>query len=237
MTTTEPRDYSVDQMAVGFALGAALGLTPLLSLHNLVFLAAPIMLRLSISTFLIAWIGAIPFGFLLDPLFHRLGSALLSSELLTPLWIQAANAPLVPLTQFNNTVTLGSLVFWAVAAIPLFLLSRRGVGSYRGGLDRLLSAIPVVGAIGRVGIVRRLLGLEAGRRGWIRKGFVLPLAFFRGLGGGRLVVVSRPGDTGSGGAGRDPDHGCHGRCGHGGCGPLRRHTRDDRPSGHESFGS
>ena len=184
MTTTEPRDYSVDQMAVGFALGAALGLTPLLSLHNLVFLAAPIMLRLSISTFLIAWMGAIPFGFLLDPLFHRLGSALLSSELLTPLWIQAANAPLVPLTQFNNTVTLGSLVFWAVAAIPLFLLSRRGVGSYRGGLDRLLSAIPVVGAIGRVGIVRRLLGLETGRRGWIRKGFVLPLASFVGLGVG-----------------------------------------------------
>ena len=62
MTTTEPRDYSVDQMAVGFALGAALGLTPLLSLHNLVFLAAPIVLRLSLSTFLIAWIGAIPFG-------------------------------------------------------------------------------------------------------------------------------------------------------------------------------
>ena len=30
MTTTEPRDYSVDQMAVGCALGAALGLTPLL---------------------------------------------------------------------------------------------------------------------------------------------------------------------------------------------------------------
>ncbi len=56
MTTTESRDYSADQMAVGFVLGAALGLTPLLSLHNLVFLAAPIMLRLSISTFSIAWI-------------------------------------------------------------------------------------------------------------------------------------------------------------------------------------
>ena len=184
MTTTESRDYSADQMALGFALGAALGLTPLLSLHNLVFLAAPIMLRLSLSTFLIAWIGAIPVGFLLDPLFHRLGSALLSSEFLTPLWIQAANAPLVPLTQFNNTVTLGSLAFWAVAAIPLFLLSRRGVATYRGGLDRLLSAIPVVGAIGRVGIVRRLLGLEAGRQGWIRKGFVLPLVLFVGLGVG-----------------------------------------------------
>ena len=88
----------------------------------------------------------------------------------------------MPLAQFNNTVTLGSLVFWAVAAIPLFFLSRRGVATYRGGLDRLLSAVPVVGAIGRVVVVRRLLGLEAGRRGWIRKGFVLPLMLFVGLG-------------------------------------------------------
>jgi uncharacterized protein (TIGR03545 family)/uncharacterized protein (TIGR03546 family) len=184
MTTTESRDYSADQMAVGFVLGAALGLTPLLSPHNVMFLAAPIMLRLSLSTFTIAWIGAIPFGFLLDPLFHRLGSALLSSEFLTPLWIQAANAPLVPLTQFNNTVTLGSLVVWSVAAFPLFFLSRRGVDTHRGGLERLESGIPVVGAIGRSGIMRRLLGLEAGRRGWIRKGFVLPLAFFVGLGVG-----------------------------------------------------
>ena len=90
----------------------------------------------------------------------------------------------MPLAQFNNTVTLGSLVFWAVAAIPLFFLSRRGVATYRGGLDRLLSAVPVVGAIGRVVVVRRLLGLEAGRRGWIRKGFVLPLMLFVGLGVG-----------------------------------------------------
>jgi len=184
MTTTEPRDYSADQMAFGFALGAALGLTPLLSPHNLLFLAVPIVLRLSLTTFLMAWIGAIPVGFLLDPFFHRLGSALLSSEFLTPLWIEAANAPLVPLTRFNNTVTLGSWVFWAAAALPLFLLSRRAVGAYRGGLERFLSAIPVVGTVGRVGIVRRLLGLEAGRRGWIRTGFVLPLLLFVGTGAG-----------------------------------------------------
>ena len=123
-------------------------------------------------------------------MFHRLGSALLSSEFLTPLWIQAASAPLVPLTHFNNTVTLGSLVFWAVAAIPLFFLSRRGVATYRGHLESLQSGIPVVGAIVRGGIVRRLLGLEAGRRGWIRKGFVLPLAFFVGLGVGAWWLLA-----------------------------------------------
>ena len=194
MTTTESRDYSVDQMAAGFVLGAALGLTPLLSLHNLLFLATPIVLRLSVSTFLFAWIAAIPVGFLLDPVFHGLGSALLSSEFLTPLWTQASNAPLLALTQFNNTVTLGSLVFWAAASIPLFFLSRRGVPSYRRGLERFLSGVPLVGAIGRVSFVRRLLGLErlglGGRLGWIRKGFVLPLALFVGLGVGAWWLLA-----------------------------------------------
>ena len=194
MTTTESRDYSVNQMAAGFALGAALGLTPLFSLHNLLLLAVPILLRLSLSTFLLAWIGAIPVGFLLDPLFHALGSALLSSEFLTPLWAQASNAPLLPLLQFNNTVTLGSLVFWAVASVPLFLLSRRGVATYREGLERFLSGIPVLGAVARIGPVRRLLGLEGGREdglgGWIRKGFVVPFALFVALGVGAWWVLA-----------------------------------------------
>ncbi len=124
MTTAESRDYSVDQMAAGFVLGTALGLTPFLSLHNLLFLAAALVLRVSIGTFWFAWIVAIPVGFLLDPVFHWLGSALLSSELLAPLWTRAFNAPLVPLTRLNNTVTLGSLVFWVAVSIPLLFLSR-----------------------------------------------------------------------------------------------------------------
>ena len=99
MTATQSRYSSVDQMAAGFALGAALGLPPLLSLHNLLFLAALIVLRLSISTVLFAWIAAIPVGFLLDSVFHGLGSALLSSEFLTPLWTQVFNTPLLALTQ------------------------------------------------------------------------------------------------------------------------------------------
>ena len=190
MTTTESRDYSVDQMAAGFVLGAALGLTPLFSLHNLLFLATPIVLRLSIGTFVLAWIGAIPVGFLLDPLFHAVGSALLSSEFLTPLWARASNAPLLPLMRFNNTVTLGSFVFWAAAAVPLFFLGRRGVATYRGSLERLLSGIPVVGAVGRIGHVRRLLGLEGRSRGWIRKGFVLPFALFVGLWAGAWWLLA-----------------------------------------------
>ena len=189
MTTMESRDYSVNQMAAGFVLGSALGLTPLLSLHNLLFLAAPIVLRLPLNTFLLAWIVSIPVGFLLDPVFHEVGSTLLSSEFLTPLWTGASNVPLLPLTRFNNTVTLGSFVFWAASCVPLFFLSRRGMGRYRDGLERSLSGIHV-GATGRVGRVRRVLGLEAGLLGWIRKGFVLLLALFVGSGVGAWWLLA-----------------------------------------------
>jgi uncharacterized protein (TIGR03546 family) len=39
--------------------------------------------------------------------------------------------PIVPLTNFNNTIVLGSLVFALVFALPLFLATRWAVARYR----------------------------------------------------------------------------------------------------------
>jgi uncharacterized protein (TIGR03546 family) len=39
--------------------------------------------------------------------------------------------PIVPLTNFNNTVVLGSLVFALLFFVPLFLLTRWAVTRYR----------------------------------------------------------------------------------------------------------
>jgi len=39
--------------------------------------------------------------------------------------------PIVPLTNFNNTVVLGSLVFAVLFATPLFFAARYGVVRYR----------------------------------------------------------------------------------------------------------
>jgi hypothetical protein len=50
----------------------------------------------------------VPLGFLLDPLFDWFGASLLAGSLRhsgPPLY----NTPLVPYTNFNNTVVLGSL--------------------------------------------------------------------------------------------------------------------------------
>ncbi len=119
------------QIAAGFALGAALGLTPILSLHNLVVFALACLLNVSFGGFLLGWTVFVPVGFLLDPLFHRLGLALLEAPALRGLWTALANAPVVPLSNFNNSVVMGSVVGWIVLWLPIFFLSRWLVVKYR----------------------------------------------------------------------------------------------------------
>jgi uncharacterized protein (TIGR03546 family) len=130
------------QVAAGMALGAALGLTPLVSLHNLVVLAAAFLLNVSIPGFMLGWAASVPFGFLLDPLFDAIGSWLLVDQAsLAPLWTWLSNTPVLAWTGFTNTVVLGSFVSWLVAAPLLFLLARWGVAWYRATVyERLRSS-------------------------------------------------------------------------------------------------
>jgi uncharacterized protein (TIGR03546 family) len=119
------------QLAAGIALGAILGLTPLVSLHNAVVFALIVILNVSFPGAMLGWAVFIPVGFLLDPLFDWIGHSLLFTPSLTPLWTSLYNMPVVPLTNFNNTVTLGSLVFSLVFFVPLYFAARRGVTRYR----------------------------------------------------------------------------------------------------------
>jgi uncharacterized protein (TIGR03546 family) len=125
-------DGTPGQIAAGVALGAALGLTPLVNVHNVIILALLCVLNVSFAAGMLGWLLFAPVGFLLDPLFDRVGQRLLlETPALTPLWTAWDNTPLVPFTNFNNTVVLGSVVCWLMSAIPIFFLSRFAVVRYR----------------------------------------------------------------------------------------------------------
>lgn len=120
------------QLAAGLALGAGVGLTPLMNLHNLVIFAAAMLLNVSFPAFLLGWALFVPLGFALDPVFHRIGHRLLiDTPALVPLWTTWYNTPVVPLTNFNNTVVLGSVIAWVVSFVPLYFLLRWLVTQYR----------------------------------------------------------------------------------------------------------
>jgi uncharacterized protein (TIGR03546 family) len=119
------------QVAAGMALGSALGLTPLMNLHNLIVLSLLVLLNVSFGGGMLGWALFVPVGFLLDPLFHAVGLQLLQAESLRGFWTTLTNAPVIPWTNFNNTVVLGSVIFWLVMAIPIFFAARYGVARYR----------------------------------------------------------------------------------------------------------
>jgi uncharacterized protein (TIGR03546 family) len=119
------------QVAAGMALGAALGLTPLVNLHNLLIFSLLVLLNVSFGGGMLGWMVFVPIGFLLDPLFDKIGLSLLMAPSLRPLWTDWTNTPILPYTSFNNTIVLGSFVAWLVLAVPIFFAARYGVAKYR----------------------------------------------------------------------------------------------------------
>ena len=120
------------QVALGVALGSALGLTPLVNVHNLVVFALILLLNVSFGGAMLGWALFVPVGFLLDPVFDRVGRRLLlETPALAPTWAEWFNTPLMPYTNFNNTVVLGSVVGWLALFLPIFVLARVGIIWYR----------------------------------------------------------------------------------------------------------
>ncbi|MEX2467757.1 MAG: TIGR03546 family protein [Gemmatimonadota bacterium] len=120
------------QVAAGMAVGACLGLTPLMNLHNLVVVAAILFFRVSVPGALLGWMIFTPVGFLLDPVFDGVGRALLmDADGLRDVWAAAYNTPILALANPTNTIVVGSFVGWVVLSIPIFFLARFGVARYR----------------------------------------------------------------------------------------------------------
>jgi len=124
-------DGTPGQVAAGIAIGSVLGLTPLMNLHNLVVFSLVVVLNVSFGGAMLGWALFVPAGFLLDPVFHAVGVELLQAPSLRPRWTTWTNTPLIPFTNFNNTVVLGSFVGWMVLAVPIFFAARYGVARYR----------------------------------------------------------------------------------------------------------
>lgn len=125
-------DGTPSQIAAGVALGAALGLTPLFNLHNLLVVAALALLNVSFGAGMLGMALFAPVGFALDPVFDRIGAALLlQAPALRPVWETADGTPVLAFLNLNNTVVAGSIAGWIVLFVPIFLLARVGVVKYR----------------------------------------------------------------------------------------------------------
>lgn len=119
------------QISLAFCLAMVAGLTPLWSLHNLFVLLLVLLIRVNLSAFLLGLAFFSGVAYLLDPLFHRIGLAVLTAGPLDGLWTALYNSAWWRLERFNNSIVMGSLVASLLAFVPLYVVSNVAIRRYR----------------------------------------------------------------------------------------------------------
>lgn len=143
------------QVAGGFALGSIVGLSPSLTLQGLCIWVIIFVLDVNLSAAFLGFTLFALIAYLLDPLFHQLGYMLLVQiDSLQDIWTVLYNAPLAPLTRFNNTLVLGSLVAALVFSPAVYFGMKRFVIAYRTHLLSKIEKWKVYRVISKSSIVR-----------------------------------------------------------------------------------
>jgi uncharacterized protein (TIGR03546 family) len=124
-------DTGTNQIAAGVACGLILGFAPMLSLQALLVFLCMFLFRIQIGAALTSAFFFALVAWLFDPVAHAVGSAILETEALQPLFTTLYNMPLVPLTRFYNSVVMGAGAVSLVLAPLAFFGSRRLIVAYR----------------------------------------------------------------------------------------------------------
>ncbi len=141
------------EIALGFALGSIIGLTPFFTLHNLFIFLLLIILNVNFSAGMLGIMVFGLIGYLTDPLAHKIGYLLLVEiKSLEPFWTNLYNMPIVPFTRFYNTVVLGSLVISLVLFVPVVIFTKNFVVFYRNNLSSKVQKWKIVKIIKASGI-------------------------------------------------------------------------------------
>lgn len=124
-------DTGHNQLAAGLACGIILGFSPFISLQTLIVLFLVFFFRIQMGA---AFLAAFFFKFIawaVDPLADVIGRAVLEAPSLRELFVSLYNMPLVPMTRFNNSIVMGSMILGFTFAIPGFFLFRALILKYR----------------------------------------------------------------------------------------------------------
>jgi uncharacterized protein (TIGR03546 family) len=124
-------DTGTNQIAAGFACGLILGFAPMLSLQALLVFVCLFLFRIQIGAALLAAFFFAFVAWVFDPVSDVLGSAILETDALRPMFTVMYNMPLVPLTRFYNSITMGAGVVSLMLAPLVFFGSKRLIVAYR----------------------------------------------------------------------------------------------------------
>jgi uncharacterized protein (TIGR03546 family) len=126
------------QISLALAVSSIVGLTPFWSPHNLLALLIVLLLRVNLSAFLLGTAFFSGVAYLVDPLFHRLGLAVLTAPALEGVWTSLYNSTLWRVERFNNSIVMGSLLVSLAMFVPTVLVCNWAIRKYR---ERVLAKV------------------------------------------------------------------------------------------------
>jgi uncharacterized protein (TIGR03546 family) len=124
-------EQSPNQLAIAVCLSAILGLTPLVSLHNIVVLLIALWFRVNLSILILSYPIFALLGYLLSPMFESVGLAILQAQALVPMWETFFNTLIGRWSNFYFSGVIGSLLVALASAVILFPATRVAVSQYR----------------------------------------------------------------------------------------------------------
>lgn len=124
-------EQSPGQIAAAISFACIVGLTPLLSLHNLLVLLIVLWFRVNLTIFFVAWPLFSLFGLMLATPAQSLGGSILQAEALLPMWESFYNTLIGRWSNFYYTGLIGSLVIAIPLAIICYPISKLLIVQYR----------------------------------------------------------------------------------------------------------
>lgn len=145
------------EIAHAFACGMFLGFLPKTSALWYVFFLLFLFVRMNKGAFLLSILAGTLASPLLDGAFDAVGFAVLTYPSFEATFARLLDIPFVAFTRFNNTIVAGSIVVSAALYIPLYVCMRLFVLLWRKTLAPLLARNPIVKAILKMPLVRKIV--------------------------------------------------------------------------------
>lgn len=119
------KDTSPGEIAGGIAFGFLLGLIPKSNLTAQILIILVLALKINIPFFFLSMLCFTFLSFIFDKISDPVGYYVLTNQSLYPLWVKIYNMPIVPWTDFNNTVLIGGFITGIVLFVPVYFLGRK----------------------------------------------------------------------------------------------------------------
>ena len=146
------------EIAHAVAIGMLLGFMPKDNALWYLLFVFFLFVRVHKGALLLAVLAASLLARLFDPLFDAIGYAVLTFSPLEPVYAALLDIPFVAFTKFNNTVVAGAVVSSLILYIPVYILIRILIKSWRTHLAPALARSKFMQAFYQIPFISKIAG-------------------------------------------------------------------------------